>query len=100
MVIETVRFRLNADVDKDAFQQAVEQSTVYLRTCQGFINRVTGFGDAGECIDLVLWETREDGERVWQVFDAAPENRAFIATIAETTSEVAYFDLVHEGREN
>ena len=99
MVIETVRFLLNDGVSKAAFQQAVEQSTGYLRTCQGFINRVTGFGDEGECIDLVLWETRADGERVWQIFDAAPENRAVSATIAETTSGVAYFDLVHEGRE-
>ena len=99
MVIETVRFRLHEGVDKAKFQQALEQSTVYLRTCQGFINRVTGFGDERECIDLVLWETREDGERVWEIFDAAPENRAFIAAIAETTSDVTYFDLVHEGRE-
>lgn len=67
-------------------------------TCRGFIDPVTGFGDAGECIGL--WETREVGESVWQVFDAAPENGALLAAIAETTSSVAYLELVQEGWES
>jgi hypothetical protein len=98
MVIETVRFRLHEGISRDDFQRAVDESTTYLETCNGFINRITGFNEDGECFDLVLWETAEDGLRVWEIFDAAPENRAFIATISDTTINMKHFDLVHLAR--
>jgi len=95
MVIETVRFRLHEGVSRDDFQRAVDESTTYLETCSGFVNRITGFNEDGECFDLVLWETAEDGLRVWEVFDTAPENRSFVAAIAGTTVDMKHFDLVH-----
>jgi len=96
MVIETVTFRLHDGVSREDFQRAVTESSTYLKTCKGFISRVTGFGEKGECTDFVLWETRADGERVWEIFDKAPENRAFVAAIAETVVGVKYLDLIHE----
>ena len=98
MVIETVQFRLHNGVSREDFQRAVIESTKYLETCTGFIDRIFGFKEDGECFDLVLWETAEDGPRIWDEFDAAPENSAFVAAIASISVDMKHFDVIQMTR--
>lgn len=57
--IETVTFRLNKGVTREAFVEAAQAITDFARKQEGFVSRRLSCGDDGLWIEHIEWETLE-----------------------------------------
>ena len=83
-VIETVTFRLAADVDEAAFLEAdrrVQTDFVYRQP--GLIRRTTARGRDGDWIVIVLWRSEDDADAAAARSGNHPATSEFTALLDE-----------------
>jgi len=61
-IIETVLFTLEPSVQKEAFIQSIEGSTIFIQSCSGFIARRLSCDEQGQWIEHVEWKSMEDAK--------------------------------------
>jgi hypothetical protein len=77
-VTEIVVFRLKAEADPNAFQQAAAQISILLASYQGYIDRELSVTDDGTWIDMVHWADMNSAQTAADQIMSDPQGQAFM----------------------
>lgn len=87
-VIELVVFKLKNGVDQAAFSKAVNDSNVYLKKCQGFIDRQLGVTEDGLWADVLHWKDMSAAKKAANEIMASNECQGFLRMLDEKSIQM------------
>ncbi|MFC4698985.1 hypothetical protein ACFO4O_02275 [Glaciecola siphonariae] len=80
-IIETVLFKLNDDVNDQAFSEAIKQSNKFVTSCKGFVARRLSCNNDGQWIEHIEWETMSNAKAAASKIGSDRNTQAFIGAI-------------------
>jgi hypothetical protein len=92
-VIETVTFRVMADVPKEDFLKAAEQATAFMTAQPGFLRRRLSCQEDGTWIEHVEWASMADAKAAAAEIDRDEHARAFVRAIDGPSVTLTHSEL-------
>ena len=92
-VIETVTFRLEDGVSKEAFLDAIACSTDFVTSRSGFVSRRLSCAADGSWIEHIEWETMADAKGAAAAIGQAASVRPFLACINGPSARLTHSEL-------
>lgn len=94
MVVEITKFKLKEDVSEDIFNQAsLEFNKNYCSHCKGLIRRHLVKTDDGY-MDIFLWESKKDVEKVQETFMQDEDAMKFARLIDSVSLEMKNYEAL------
>ncbi len=94
MIIEITKFKLKDGITEDRFNQAsLEFNKNYCSRCKGLIRRHLVKTDDGY-MDIFLWKSKKDVERVQKTFMQDTDAIKFASLIDSVSFEMKNYDAV------
>ena len=97
MALEVVIFQVRPTVVRADFLQAVEETTAWLKTQEGFLSRTVSQAESGEWLDILSWESIEAAKAAVAVFQTDPAGKRFSDYLDGEHFQVFYTEVVAEG---
>lgn len=91
--LEVVEFRLNNNVQEDAFITQISKTDAFLSSLNGFIKRNTAKNEDGLWIDIVEWQDMKSAKNAAEKFMTVAETKEFGAMIDHKTIRMEHFEV-------
>lgn len=92
-VLEVVEFKLNKDVAKTDFLDAVDSSQAFVSSLDGFIDRHTAQTSDGLWVDVVKWQDMDAAQTAAKAFQTAEEIVPFVSLIDHGSIKMQHFAI-------
>ena len=92
-VIETVTFRLEDGVSKEAFLDAARSSVCFVRLRPGFIARRLSCAEHGTWVEHIEWASMEDAKSAAAAFARAESVKPFLQCINGPSVRLIHSEL-------